>query len=510
MSKLIPMEEAAQMLGLSVDRLAEMRSNNEIFGYRDGTTWKFKLSEIERVADEFGITLGTGKRSEDGLEDDFELSDASGFEMTDSVKDLLTDLEDSRSDLSGISGIGGISGLDFPSDGDDDSRNVDRKPEGTAAQGDDYDELESVELMEDSSIELFQGESNSEESPVADSDSGDVKDEPESFEIELADSGILAKSDSKRFRDVNEVDPADQNVIDDDDELSFGSSSIRLASGSSGSLNLSDDDEESSVFDEASDSKKSPSDTGKMLAGEDSGLELSEEDLFSDELSLADSSMLEGSSELSSDFTDSGELILEDSDSSNEVRLEANESGIGLSANDSGIMLADDDDLLNLEGSDIDSLELADEEEDLIVVDSSSEDEFNLTPLADPLEDDDSTGSQVIALEDSEIYTDESADSLLGAEEFAAEPVEVDDLQADFEGGFGGSPGFGEMGMPTAPAQMPEAPYGVWNIVSLAIAALLMVMGSMIAFEACQNMWMPDEAISSRGLLSFFLRIAGM
>ena len=36
MSNLIPLEKAAAMLGLSVDRLTEMRSNNEIFAYRDG------------------------------------------------------------------------------------------------------------------------------------------------------------------------------------------------------------------------------------------------------------------------------------------------------------------------------------------------------------------------------------------------------------------------------------------------------------------------------------------
>ena len=47
---LLSMEQSARILGISVDRLHQLRSENEIFGYRDGPTWKFKLSELERVS----------------------------------------------------------------------------------------------------------------------------------------------------------------------------------------------------------------------------------------------------------------------------------------------------------------------------------------------------------------------------------------------------------------------------------------------------------------------------
>ena len=50
MAKLIPMHEAAQMLGLTFEELNDLRSRNEIFGYRDGSSWKFKEEEIQRVA----------------------------------------------------------------------------------------------------------------------------------------------------------------------------------------------------------------------------------------------------------------------------------------------------------------------------------------------------------------------------------------------------------------------------------------------------------------------------
>ena len=57
MSKLIPMEQAATMLGMSVEQINELRSNQEIFGYKDGGTWKFKMTELERVADNLGVCL---------------------------------------------------------------------------------------------------------------------------------------------------------------------------------------------------------------------------------------------------------------------------------------------------------------------------------------------------------------------------------------------------------------------------------------------------------------------
>lgn len=47
--KLVPMEEAARYLGITVEELTAMRSRNEIYGYRDGSSWKFKQDELDRV-----------------------------------------------------------------------------------------------------------------------------------------------------------------------------------------------------------------------------------------------------------------------------------------------------------------------------------------------------------------------------------------------------------------------------------------------------------------------------
>ena len=77
MSKLIPMDEAASILGMTVEQLTELRSKNEIFGYRDGSNWKFKMTELERVADELGVELNISDAAK--VADD--LSESFGFDL---------------------------------------------------------------------------------------------------------------------------------------------------------------------------------------------------------------------------------------------------------------------------------------------------------------------------------------------------------------------------------------------------------------------------------------------
>ncbi len=52
MADFIALEDAAQLLNISLEELKDMRSRGEIFGVRDGTSWKFKAEEIERVRSE--------------------------------------------------------------------------------------------------------------------------------------------------------------------------------------------------------------------------------------------------------------------------------------------------------------------------------------------------------------------------------------------------------------------------------------------------------------------------
>ena len=373
MANLIPLDQAAKMLGMTPEQITEMRSKNEIFGYRDGSSWKFKMEELQRVADDRGLTLSA--------DDDFELSSEA---ISDAIK---SDVHGSSSDI------------------------------------------------------------------VIDEDSGD---------------------------------------------LSFGSSDIGLAA-------------DSNVLGDEAKSGESASDTGK-IEGEDD-LQLAEDDLFDNDLSISDSASFEDSAELSSDFEDS-DMVLDDSDSSNEVALEANDSGIDLKPTDSGISLEDEP--LELGGSDIDSLELPEDDEVLSLEDASDptgsalgggEDDFNLTPLDDAL-DDPSSGSQVIALEDSEVFADDSAATLLSDSDAAAAQPMMQDSGQQPQMGMDAAGG-AIMVQPGAVATLPEHDYSIWNLLSLILVGLLVLAGGMVAFDVARNMWTADGTFSD-SILSFFIELFGV
>ncbi|MCE9547772.1 MAG: helix-turn-helix domain-containing protein, partial [Planctomycetia bacterium] len=50
--KFFDIDEAAAMLGITPAALNDMRTRNEIRGFRDGTTWKFRSEELEKVSAE--------------------------------------------------------------------------------------------------------------------------------------------------------------------------------------------------------------------------------------------------------------------------------------------------------------------------------------------------------------------------------------------------------------------------------------------------------------------------
>lgn len=503
MSKLIPMEEAAKFLGMSVDQLNELRENNEVFGYRDGTTWKFKMSELERVAGQSGIDMSAASdavvsKAKDALglddeDDSLDHSDELSFDIDDSISDLVIDdeddsiaLDDSSLELFQPQGpsdaAGGTSSdiLSLDDDEEDDDDNV-------------IDLAESGLLVKSGSKELL------------------LDDGEDSEELSLQSSGLELASDddlkeSKKelnLDDVGSFKLSDEGSVldggDDDDELSFGSSSIVLASDSevsSDSPSTGDD-----LLDESPKSSGSPSDTGNLF-GDDDELMLANDDL---DLELADSGSFD--SDLSSSLDESAELVLDES--SDDLILEANESGIALSPNESGIMLGDEP--LELGGSDIDDLELP-ENDDIIMVDGDSdadlsslqEDDFSLTPHELSVDGDLSSGSQVIALADSEIYTDDSEATMLGGGDGFSDPAMLDEagMAAGYEAGAAGYAG--------AMAMKPEAPYSIGQILALTGTVVSLFIGCIIAYGMAQNLWMPDDQVVNSGLMNMLLDAFGL
>ena len=50
--KFIGLDEAAEKLGVSTDKLNQLREDGQLRAYRDGASWKFRAEEIDRLESE--------------------------------------------------------------------------------------------------------------------------------------------------------------------------------------------------------------------------------------------------------------------------------------------------------------------------------------------------------------------------------------------------------------------------------------------------------------------------
>ena len=453
MSNLIPLEDAARLLGLSVEKLSEMRSNSEIFGYKDGASWKFKMQEIERVADEFDLKLTTAAGP---AADDLSLSidDDDGFQLSDSA-DLVIDDDDSLEiDMANAPTVNPVGDSELQLAGDDDS--------------------EELMLSHDSEIDL------------ADDDSGAIAASGEGTADLLATTG---QSDDSEIRLADDEDAASiassgEGTADllaaDPNELSFGSSDIKLAS---------DADAQS-----AGDSGPA---TNELLQDfeDDGDLLMSEDDLFEDDLVIQESH--EDSFDLSSDFESSDDVIIESDSSAESAVLEVSEDS-DFSLSDSGLV------------------ELAEDSDDMIVLDEPApledatqlgDDDFNLTPVEEAMDMED--GSQVIALEDADMYDEASATLLSPSDEMEAAPMLTDDAMAVDDFGAFDAGAMAAGAIPGAPGALPETPYTVWQVASLGLVTALLGFGGIVAYDLARNLWLPQDQIITGGLLPSIVSLFG-
>ncbi|MBM4004060.1 MAG: helix-turn-helix domain-containing protein [Planctomycetes bacterium] len=251
--------------------------------------------------------------------------------------------------------------------------------------------------------------------------------------------------------------------------------------------------------------KKPGSGTGDMEV-ESSGDGL---DLDSQELDLQDSE-----SALSLD--DSDELVLGGSGSKgsgkgSDVSLDPAGSGINLTnPSDSGLSLSEEP--LQLAGSSVESLELPEDDDVISQFDSLSDsdqgtqlkadDEFLLSAMEDLGSDESSdSGSQVIALEDSEAF-DENAATALAPQMPQAQPGPMlAQEQPDLMGGAlaGMAPGMAgvtaTLNVPSPYAAMPsvEAPYRFWEVGLLMLPMLSLLLAGALMFDVLRNMWAFDQ-----------------
>lgn len=453
MAKLIELKEAAEKMGITPEMLTEMVDNKEIFGYRDGASWKFKPSEIERVIADKGLSvggavndavdgaselLGLGNDDADDMIDVDELKlDDDSDDGADSI--LVTEEELGRSDESTGSTIIGKTDVAASADSD-----IKLSDETLSVAGDSDISLDGSGISLDGGSDLS----------LADSDLNLSSESAGASDVLAGDSDLLSLDDGGTGAVKSSGSGIDLS-LDDDLSTGAGGSSVAL----SGSDSLSLDDE-----------LKLEGDSAASGIGADSAIDL---DLDDDDL-----------------FAGSG--------TGSDITLGASDSGINLSnPSDSGISLEDvssemgsgidlgDDDMIELEADPADPDD---------VTDLQTDDEFMLTPVAsdgDLDEESDDSGSQVIALDSDEF--DESAATML---------VEDDPL-GDADDAFGGMAAASAVtagaaaGVATSKVGADEeADFSMWNIVSLSMLSILMGISGLLALDVIRNIWSWEQPFS--------------
>ncbi len=427
MAKLIELNEAAKMLGITPDALTEMRSRNEIFGYRDGATWKFKQDEIERVAREKGL----GGAADDAGADDL---------------DELIDLDLGDDDLS-------LDDLSFDAD-------VVETPEGN--------DSDSILVSEQ---ELGRSDENTASTIIGEAD-----------DLLLPSAKSRAPEDSNVVAGMSDLDLGPQKSD------SFSLSDV-LAGDSSPSkppvkaTPVSPPPVPASVLDDDDDELKLQSDSGSLNLALDSGtIGGSKIELVDDD--KASSSGFGSAIDLG---LDDDELVL-GSGAGSDVTSGAGDSGINLTnPADSGLSLEDPLELSAASSGD--SLELG--EDDMLSVDDEltplsdgADNDFQLTPV-DSLGDDESdSGSQVISLDEGD-FQEETAGDLLTEEGFA-DADEAGGFDEE-DAGIAAAPAAASLAAAKA-AAAESSEGGLWNVLLFAIV-LVMGITSLMALDVVNNIW---------------------
>lgn len=440
MADYIALDEAAKLLGVKTDELVEMISRGDIFGYRDGQSWKFKPTEIERVKMELagdlfdedpeGSSLLVSESNVSGGSSKSGLTIGKSEESSED-SDLRIDAEDSAaaSDVALVADPNSGSGVRLV------NRNDANEGSDSISLGDSDQDIQlssdlDLNLAEESGLDLAP-----EEDAMPDLELKDPS--GTSSDIDIGDDLKLLSEDGSN--DPSDIPLSDLNIVQDSDVLA-GSD---VAPGSDASPLLGG---------------------GDLDAGSSGGLEL-DDDLAAD---------------------DEDEIVL---GSGSDLALAA-DSGLNLmSPSESGLSLEDEP--LDLAASGISGLDLAGEGSDVenespsasasgSLVDFQQDEEFQLTPSGG-IEAEDDSGSQIIELEDSAEFVDEGEVALDDASEF----------EDDFgDEGFGDADEAAEGAVAgAAVAASPEVPFKGWELVTILVVLTCLCFSGVILTDIVRNMW---------------------
>ncbi len=384
-----------------------MRERRQVFGIRDGSSWKYKQQDVERAVEDLKSGSGIGLPKDD--------------QETDSV--LLSEVELGEPGAASVTGtVIGKPGVMSPIDSDIELFDAEDKRAGSSATSD--SDVELVPDLGGSPIDSGVKLVAKEDSPLA----GPGSDVGGTVELELSDLSL----------------------DDDDTDLPFDLGSSAVADSKIKKTMEAKKPEGAPGSDLTLDHEEHGSVTGSSLTG---GSSLG----FGSSLSLAGESRTEDAPSSSSPGVDSaielGGSAFEDDD-----LVLGSHTGTGSDISDSGISLASAADSgLSLEQP----LELGSEEGQEgsgTAGELMADDEFLLTPAVEMGEEEtDESGSQVIAL-DTEGDFDDSAATMLGEGAGTVGMLEEDALGRDARiGPDGGRRGDGRAYHGHAPGDRPRS-----------------------------------------------------
>jgi excisionase family DNA binding protein len=455
MANYLSLEEAAKKLGISTDKLVDLRSQGQVRGFRDGASWKFPEDAIDQLADDLAAD-GHSPSSDDALvTSDSEL-------LMDSEGDSLFEIDSGELQLDQAA-IG------------HDSGQLDLSVEPNSGSTGPVTDEELDEIAQSNPDVLASGESGGSEiglSGLDDEDSADEViggDEDSAMDVLGGDAG----ASSLELMDELEQPGGSRggDVLSELDLLGADKRGSSLISGDGDDL-LSASGIGSSIGSEL---------PGNAAGGIDDAL------ADDDELIIAD---------------DDDDLVI--SGAGSDISI-AGDSGINLmSPSDSGLSLESEP--LDLAGSSISALDLGAELADVSgsgsggsgggsdgsLVDFQADEEFQLSPSGIGIDADMDSGSQVIEIEDSEAL---------------AEPLGMDDAGMPLGGDVFGEPEEGEAlaldaeeeaveidGSTAAPVGARaiagyEVPFSLFQCISLMLVLCVMSLGGMLLTDLVRNMW---------------------
>ncbi len=483
--KFIKLEDAAQLLKISTERLNELREDNQLRAYRDGASWKFRTDEIEKMVEEGipsppsdisglsleedDLSLGKAMSLDDSDDGGLDLVPGSSAELSIDLDAELESIPDVQSDLD----LDDIEADDGPESillSEEELGESVTKPPSTIIGQAESDAASDLDLVGDST--LLGGEILPVESGFSDVMLADVAD-PELGTSDTGEMPAAPASSSTTFDDIEEMEldlEAESSRILSPDDVAAAqkarSEQQQAAPAETSDLKLEDELKLAPTSDVGL--------SGLSQLGSDSPSEVSVSDIHLGGESAGSSDPgLTGLSALElDDDDDDDDFVLGDG---SDLTLSSADSGINLSPADSGLAL--DDAALELTGaavaSGLDFGEAVGEASGLLV-DAPADEEFELTPTAT---DEGEDSSQVIALDAFE--EEQEADELLGSEDVSGAVALATPAAAGF----------------AATTMMPqvEAQFSGWLVSFLVLCTLLLSLCGMMIIDVVRSMWSWNE-----------------